>query len=185
MDLDQADRLLESFLALARAHREELGDQHRWRCAARHRRGRCPRTAIATKQIEVRTALAPAGVTGSDTLLARMVENVIENAVRHNHTDGPISIETDADAADRAADRRQRRTILDRAAVAQLGQPFRRLGQERIGSQDGHGLGLSIVAAIAAAHDGALKLHARPQGGLRVQITLPASTAARPPAITA
>jgi hypothetical protein len=67
--------------------------------------------------------------------------------------------------------------VLDQQAVAQLAQPFKRLGQDRTGSQNGHGLGLSIVAAVAAAHDGRLDLHARAEGGLRVQITLPAATA--------
>jgi signal transduction histidine kinase len=63
--------------------------------------------------------------------------------------------------------------LLDQDAVAQLAQPFKRLSQDRTGSQNGHGLGLSIVAAIAAAHDGNLELHPRAEGGLRVQITLP------------
>ena len=185
-DLDQADQLLESFLALARAHREQLGDQAPVSLpqlvsdavAAR-------KQAIGTKQIQLRTALAPASVTGSDTLLEQMVENVIDNAVRHNHTDGAISIETDADQQAARLIVESSGPILDSAAVAQLAQPFRRLGAERTGSHNGHGLGLSIVAAVAAAHHGALKLDARPQGGLRVQITLPSSTTARQPAITA
>ena len=62
---------------------------------------------------------------------------------------------------------------LDQSAVTQLAQPFKRLGRDRTGSQNGHGLGLSIVAAVAAAHDGSIELHARAEGGLRVQITLP------------
>ena len=69
--------------------------------------------------------------------------------------------------------------LLDQQRVAELAQPFRRLGVERTGSQNGHGLGLSIVAAVAAAHAGTLELHARQQGGLRVQITLPAATVAQ------
>ena len=66
--------------------------------------------------------------------------------------------------------------LLGQNSVAQLAQPFRRLGTDRTGSQNGHGLGLSIVAAVAAAHDGTLELKARPDGGLHVQITLPAAT---------
>jgi signal transduction histidine kinase len=185
-DLDQADQLLESFLALARAHREQLGDQAPVSLPQLVSDAVAARTqAIATKQIQLRTALAPADVTGSDTLLEQMVANVIDNAVRHNHTDGTISIETDADQQAARLTVESSGPTLDPAAVAQLAQPFRRLGAERTGSHNGHGLGLSIVAAVAAAHHGALKLNARPQGGLRVQITLPASTAARPPAITA
>jgi signal transduction histidine kinase len=63
--------------------------------------------------------------------------------------------------------------VLDQSAIAQLAEPFKRLSQDRIGSQNGHGLGLSIVAAVAVAHDGQLDLEARAEGGLRVQITLP------------
>jgi len=46
-------------------------------------------------------------------------------------------------------------------------------GAERTGSDRGAGLGLSIVAAIVAAHTGTLKLDAREQGGLRVAIDIP------------
>jgi signal transduction histidine kinase len=185
-DLDQADQLLESFLALARAHREQLGDQAPVSLPQLVSDSVASRQqAIAAKQILLRTDLAPAGVTGSDTLLEQMVENVIDNAVRHNHSNGTISIETDGDQRGARLIVESSGPILDPAAVAQLAQPFRRLGAERTGSQDGHGLGLSIVAAVAAAHHGALKLDARPQGGLRVQITLPASTPAQPAAITA
>jgi signal transduction histidine kinase len=175
VDLDHCDRLLESFLALARAQNG--------RVAACDRVALEPLIAdalgaraeqIATKRLAVETHLSPIEVAGSPTLLVRMVENVIENAVRHNQPDGSIKLTL-------AASREQHAQLtvdstgplLDPAAVAQLAQPFRRLGQDRIGSQNGHGLGLSIVAAVAAAHDGRLELQARREGGLRVQITLP------------
>ena len=106
-----------------------------------------------------------------------MVENVIENAVRHNQPGGSIEL-TLAPLGEQQAQLiiDSSGPMLDQSAVAQLAQPFKRLGQDRTGSQNGHGLGLSIVAAVAAAHDGSLELHARAEGGLRVQITLPATT---------
>nr|WP_272263688.1 ATP-binding protein [Streptomyces xanthophaeus] len=52
-----------------------------------------------------------------------------------------------------------------------------RLGADRTGSEAGSGLGLSVVAAIVAAHGGRLALLARPEGGLRVTVTLPAADA--------
>jgi signal transduction histidine kinase len=61
------------------------------------------------------------------------------------------------------------------ADVRQLGQPFRRLAADRT-TTGSVGLGLSIVAAIAAAHDGTLQLNARPEGGLRAVIDLPCAT---------
>jgi signal transduction histidine kinase len=59
----------------------------------------------------------------------------------------------------------------------QLGRPFRRGGAERTCSDGGVGLGLSIVAAIGAAHQGSTDIEARPAGGLRVAVTLPRTTA--------
>jgi signal transduction histidine kinase len=179
-DLDEADRLLESFLTLARAQHNELGGQASVSLArlagdALAARGE----EIAAKRLEVHTALAPVCVTGSQTLLARMVDNVIENAVHHNQTRGLVNVELELDGETARLVLETGGPVLDQQRVAQLAQPFRRLGAERTGSQNGHGLGLSIVAAVAAAHGGTLELHARPQGGLRVQITLPAANVAQ------
>jgi hypothetical protein len=63
--------------------------------------------------------------------------------------------------------------VLDESEVQLLGEPFHRIGAERLASGHGAGLGLSIVSAIAAAHGGALRLTALPEGGLRVLIELP------------
>ena len=103
-----------------------------------------------------------------------MVDNVIENAVRHNQPRGLVNVELELDGATARLIVETSGPVLDQGCVAQLAQPFRRRGAERTGAQNGHGLGLSIVATVAAAHGGTLELHARPQGGLRVQITLPA-----------
>jgi signal transduction histidine kinase len=174
VDLDHADELLESFLALARAQNERVPAQDQVALEPLITDALCARTEqIATKRLAVETHLSPVEVAGSPTLLARMVENVIENAVRHNQPNGSIEL-TLAPLGGQQA----RFTVdssgpvLAQHAVAELAQPFKRLGPDRIGSQNGHGLGLSIVAAVAAAHNGSLELHARPEGGLRVSITL-------------
>ena len=67
--------------------------------------------------------------------------------------------------------------------VDRLFQPFQRLDPHRSHYQDGHGLGLSIVQAIVAAHGAAITARPRPEGGLCVRVSfplfLPAGTAAR------
>ena len=102
-----------------------------------------------------------------------MVDNLIDNAVRHNLPGGLINVTCDAvrtrhdwwsKAAVRSWTRRPSRSSPSRSSDS---------GAERTGSQNGHGLGLSIVAAIAAAHGGELRLYAREQGGLGAEITLP------------
>ena len=173
-DLDQADRLLESFLVLARAQHGALGEETSVSLAHVVGGALASREqAIAAKQIELHRTVAPASVVGSQTLLARMVDNLIDNAVRHNLTGGLINVTCEADRDTARVVVESAGSVLNETAVAQLAEPFRRLGQERIGSQNGHGLGLSIVAAIAAAHGGKLRLYARAQGGLGAEVTLP------------
>jgi len=180
-DLDRAEALLESFLALARTQHGAVTEATLVSLdqlvidaiSTRH-------AQIAEQQLEVRTTLAGTCVAGSETLLARMVENVIENSVRHNHRQGTVNIACENTGGTARLVVESGGPVLDQQRVARLAQPFQRLGAERTGSSNGHGLGLSIVAAVADAHGGALQLHARPQGGLRVQITLPAATPTPP-----
>ena len=178
VDLDHADRLLEGFLALARAQNGQ--PDGRARVALEPLIGAAlsaREDQIADKGLTVETHLAPVVTTGSPTLLGRMIENVIENAVCHNQPGGSIEltlVPLDGEQAQVIVESSGPR--LDQYAVTQLAQPFRRLSEDRTGSQNGHGLGLSIVAAIVAAHDGRLDLWARPEGGLGVHITLPATT---------
>ncbi|HEY4830612.1 MAG TPA: ATP-binding protein [Solirubrobacteraceae bacterium] len=173
-DLDQADRLLESFLVLARAQREELGEETSASLAQIVEDALASRSdAIAAKRVELHSTLAPTRVKGSETLLARMVDNLIDNAVRHNLPGGPINVTSDAGQDTARLVIESGGPVLDPAGVAQLAEPFKRPGAQRTGSQNGHGLGLSIVAAIAAAHGGKLRLYALEQGGLGAEITLP------------
>jgi signal transduction histidine kinase len=173
--LDQADRLLESFLALARAQHGSPGDLAtvsldpaiRGVIEAR-------RELIDEKGIRLQHDIGDGvRVRGSRTLLARLLENVIDNAIRHNERPGWIRIEarTDDDTASIVIENGGPR--LHQHDAQELAQPFRRLGGDRVAPQDGVGLGLSIVAAIAAAHHGTVELAARPQGGLKVRIRLP------------
>ena len=68
------------------------------------------------------------------------------------------------------------------ADVDRLFQPFQRLDRRRANYADGHGLGLSIVRAIATAHDATITAHPMPDGGLSVSVIFPrpASPAASP-----
>lgn len=176
VDLEHADRLLEGFLTLARAQNGELDEHNQVALEPIIAAALTARAdQIAAKQLTVETHLAALETTGSATLLRRMIENVIENAVRHNQPGGAIELTLAPLGGQQGrVVIESSGPVLDQDAVAALAQPFKRLSEERTGSQNGHGLGLSIVAAVAAAHGGSLDLHARAEGGLRVQITLPA-----------
>lgn len=172
--LDQAERLLESFLTLARAQQEVVGEQTTVELPAVVSAALAARAdAIDEKGITLERALGDAGVAGSETLLTRLVENVLDNAVVHNEPGGWIRVATGVRGETAQLEVQSSGALLEDERVRELAQPFRRLGSERTGSQDGVGLGLSIVSAIADAHGGSLELAARPEGGLRVLIELP------------
>ena len=176
--LDKADRLLEGFLMLARAENGFLGDETTLCLGQAASNALAERSeAIAAMKLTVDQACHDAPVHGNAVLLTRMIENVIDNAVRHNQPGGWIQVTTHADGPQAQLTVETGGRVLDEQQVSKLAQPFRRLGADRTGSGTGTGtgLGLSIVAAIAATHDGTLDLHARPQGGLRAVITLPAA----------
>ena len=179
-ELDRIEKLLEAFLVLARAQHRALAGQAV--LPLDYIVGSAlvdQAAAIRAMNLTVQDATGQGGawVAGSQALLSRMVENVIDNAVCHNAEDGWVAITT------RAHDGRARLVVenggdvLDPRQVAELTQPFRRLEADRIGTDKGSGLGLSIVAAIAEAHGGTVDLQARPGGGLRVCIELPAAAA--------
>jgi signal transduction histidine kinase len=185
-ELDHVDRLLESFLTLAHSQNGPLADQSTVsladlaRLAIERRAG-----AISTLGMSVEQHECPdAWVAGSETLLSRMVENVIDNSIIHNQPGGWVSITTAVESQFARLVVENGGPILDPDEVKELTQPFRRIGAERTGQDKGAGLGLAIVASIAEVHDGTLDLQARSDGGLRVAIRLPLAvrTAAGAPA---
>ncbi|SIM48905.1 sensor histidine kinase [Micromonospora cremea] len=170
--LDRVDHLLDGFLVLARAQHGALADAAPVDLGDLIGAALCDRYAdVETKRLSVTVDVPPGTATqGSPALLARLVENVVDNAVTHNENGGWIGITGSASEEETVLVVETGGRVLDQREVDRLTQPFERLGDERTGSS---GLGLSIVAGVAAAHSGRLILLARPEGGLRVTITFP------------
>jgi signal transduction histidine kinase len=176
-ELDQMDRLLEGLLTLARAQRGALPDRTTFSLGAVVTAALAARADdIAARSLTVREAVEVAPVRGHRTLLSRLVDNLLDNAITHNEDGGWIEVVVTREAERVRLVVETGGAVLDQRQVAELGRPFHRLGADRTGSDSGAGLGLSIVAAVAAAHDGDLELRARPEGGLRVVVSLPGAT---------
>ncbi|MBT8225292.1 MAG: HAMP domain-containing protein [Dactylosporangium sp.] len=126
----------------------------------------------------IQESIARVRVEGEPALLALLVRNLVDNAVRYNVTDGPwVTVVL--------AHRRSPRPVavltvensgplIDDHRIIQLFEPFRRGVADRTGSRSGTGLGLSIVRAIVRAHHGDLAATSRDSGGMRIEITIPA-----------
>jgi len=172
--LVEADRILEGLLLLARAQRGAMGDMTAVSLPDLLASAiAADQPEITRKNLTVENQVRPATVMGNETLLALMVANVIDNAVLHNVEGGLVQISNDFDGVLARLVVENGGAVLDESDVQLLGEPFHRIGAERLANGHGAGLGLSIVSAIATAHGGALRLTARPEGGLRVVIELP------------
>ncbi|MCU7722955.1 ATP-binding protein [Actinoplanes sp. KI2] len=117
---------------------------------------------------------AEATVAGNPELLERLVQNLVENGVRHNlPANGWVQVRSFSRPDGWAVvEVSNSGPVIPRYEVPGLFEPFRRYNAERVHSP-GAGLGLSIVRAIAKAHGGAVEAEARDEGGLTVRVALP------------
>ena len=102
---------------------------------------------------------------GSDILIYRLVYNLVENAIKYNHTGGQVTV---------TADRKEKQVHL---SVADTGngipeelrervfEPFFRVDKSRSRALGGVGLGLALVREIVRVHDGSITVKSNPSGG--------------------
>lgn len=117
--------------------------------------------------------VAPAPAVGDPALLERVAGNLLENAVRHNIDGGWIDVRTSATAEWATLRVSSSGAHIDATRVGELFEPFRRGGVART-AHTGTGLGLSIVRAVVLAHHGQVSAYPVPEGGLSVEVHLPA-----------
>jgi signal transduction histidine kinase len=169
---EQQERLIEALLTLSRSQRG-LDRREPVSLSAITRR---TLAQIDHDGIELEATLDPARTSGDPRLVERLVANLIENAVEHNTPGGWIDVATDMDAGRAVLTVTNSGRVVPAAQLERLFQPFQRLEQERRTDADsgGHlGLGLSIVRAIATAHEAELITHPRPEGGLQIEVRFP------------
>lgn len=129
------------------------------------------RSEADAADVVLRVDAGTAVLRGDATLLERLVENLINNGIRHNHSGGDVSVVTST------KDRRAQVTVVNSGPVVAayeveaLFEPFRRgEDRDRIDSAKGVGLGLSVVDSIARVHGAEIKALPRRGGGLRVSV---------------
>ena len=126
--------------------------------------------------LDLNMTLAPAPTAGDPRLLERLIANLIDNAIRHNTPGGHVQIATGIKDRHAFVSISNSGPIVPPEEIGRLFGPFQRLSGARMSHNNGHGLGLSIVQAIAGAHRATLITQPRPDGGLSVEVTFPPST---------
>ncbi len=125
--------------------------------------------------IDAELHLAP--TTGDPALVQRLIANLIDNAIEHNVDGGRVEVTTTTTGDVALVSITNTGPRISPAEAERLLEPFYRGDATRAADGTGHhGLGLSIVRAIAHAHDASLSVEPRPDGGLTVTVGLAALT---------
>lgn len=107
---------------------------------------------------------------GSDILIYRLVYNLVENAIKYNHSGGQVTV---------TAYKEQKHIYL---SVADTGsgipkelrervfEPFFRIDKSRSRKLGGVGLGLALVHEIVRVHDGSITVKSNPSGGTILEV---------------
>ena len=110
---------------------------------------------------------------GSDILIYRLVYNLVENAIKYNHSGGQVTV---------TAYRKEKHVYL---SVEDTGngipeelrervfEPFFRVDKSRSRELGGVGLGLALVREIVRVHDGSITVRSNPSGGTVFDVMLP------------
>jgi len=122
---------------------------------------------------QVHATLESAVVSGDPVLTERLIANLVDNAIRHNVDAGDIWISTRTIAGSSQLTVANTGPVVSPDDANRIFQPFQRLTDRT--SHEGFGLGLAIVASIAAIHGGTATAHPRDHGGLTITVTIPSA----------
>lgn len=177
---ERQEHMIEALLTLARS---EQGVERRTTVdLARLAAAAVPEPAADRPRVDA--DLAPAVTAADPRLVERLIANLVGNAVRHNVPGGWVRVATGTEAGRPVLRVVNSGPVIPADRIAALFRPFER-HESRTGSPEGHGLGLSIVAAVAAAHGAHLTAGPGPRGGLDIRVGFPAAAAAPAGPVTA
>jgi signal transduction histidine kinase len=166
----QQEQLIDALLALAHGERG-VDSRERIDLAAIAGEALAAReTEAALGDVRIEASLEPGPITGDPRLIERIVSNLLDNALRHNVPGGRASVAVRSRAGGVELAVVNTGPVVPAEEVERLLQPFQRLAGDRVGHGEGLGLGLSIVAAIASAHQAALDVKPGAQGGLDISV---------------
>jgi two-component system, OmpR family, sensor kinase len=121
----------------------------------------------------IELSVEPTTVTGDETRLRQVLDNLLANARAHTPPGTPVSVDL------RHAGGRAELTVADHGPglteeqTTRVFERFYRVDSSRARASGGVGLGLSIVAAVTEAHGGTAEARPTPGGGATFVITLP------------
>lgn len=176
---EQQERLVEALLTLATAeHGLDRADEFDL-ADITHRALGSQHAQAGGRKLRMESSLGRAVVRGDPDLAERLAANLIDNAIRYNIPGGSVEVRTETTRGHAVLTVANTGPTVPPDKAGQLFEPFQRLIDDRASHPDGHGLGLSIVRAIADAHNASLEVRPQPHGGLIITACFPSSSSPR------
>lgn len=104
-------------------------------------------------------------MTGSDILIYRLVYNLVENAVKYNHSGGQVTVTAYQKEKHIYLSVEDTGSGIPEELRERVFEPFFRVDKSRSRELGGVGLGLALVREIVRVHDGSITVKPSPSGG--------------------
>ena len=101
---------------------------------------------------------------GSDILIYRMVYNLVENAIKYNHSGGRVTVTAYQKEKHIYLSIEDTGNGIPEELRQRVFEPFFRVDKSRSRELGGVGLGLALVHEIVSAHDGTITVRSNPSG---------------------
>jgi len=109
---------------------------------------------------------------GSDILIYRLVYNLVENAIKYNHSGGQVTVTADRKENHVYLSVKDTGTGIPEELKERVFEPFFRVDKSRSRELGGVGLGLALVREIVRVHDGSITVKSNPSGGTIFEVVL-------------
>jgi signal transduction histidine kinase len=127
---------------------------------------------IETARLTVSTEFTATSASADPVLVGLAIDNLIDNAIRHNHDGGTLSVSTGTAAERPWVEISNSGPTMTEGEAARLIEPFNRGPSTRTAAAGrGLGLGLTLVQNITQSLGGTLPLSPLPDGGLTGRLT--------------
>jgi signal transduction histidine kinase len=167
------ERLLDSLLTLATSERGLQSHEPIGLAAVAASVLESARPEIERRSLTIAGELTPVTVNGDRALIESLVANLVDNAVRYNEPSGRVEVRTYANGGLAVLSVTNTGPRIHPGEVERLFEPFARQGTDRTAADGHHGLGLSIVRAVATAHRATVAARPGPEGGLAITVRFP------------
>ena len=107
---------------------------------------------------------------GSDILIYRLVYNLVENAIKYNHSGGQVAVTAYKEQKHICLSVADTGSGIPRELRERVFEPFFRVDKSRSRKLGGVGLGLALVHEIVRVHDGSITVKSNPSGGTILEV---------------